>query len=130
LRATRQRAAITEALGAANGFRSAQEIFDSVRERGEKVGLTTVYRTLQALAEVGEVDVLRVDDKEAVYRRCDSVDHHHHLVCRSCARSIEVESAEVEGWAARISGRHGFTDVTHTAEVYGVCRLCSGGDAT
>ncbi len=110
-----------------DGFRSAQEIFDVIRQRGRKVGLTTVYRTLQALASIDEVDVLRVDEKEIVYRRCDSAEHHHHLICRACSKSIEVESAELEEWAARIARNNGYRDVQHTAEIYGVCPVCSAG---
>src|SRR5690606_13589869 len=82
-RATRQRAAVAAALDEVGEFRSAQELHDLLKHRGDSVGLTTVYRTLQSLVDAGEVDVLRTDDGEAMYRRC-SRGHHHHLVCRSC----------------------------------------------
>jgi Fur family ferric uptake transcriptional regulator len=124
-RATRQRAAIAQALSETDGFRSAQELYDDLRRVGERVGLTTVYRTLQALADSGELDVLRNPGGEAIYRRCGTDDHHHHLVCRGCGRSVEVASEEVERWASQIARRHGFTAVTHSAEVYGLCHLCS-----
>lgn len=124
-RSTAQRRAISEVLDAAEGFRTAQEIHSVLRRRGRGVGLTTVYRTLQALADGGEVDVLLSDDGEAMYRRCRSEDHHHHLVCRSCGRSVEVESPEVEKWARRTARRHGFRDITHTAEVFGHCTDCA-----
>ncbi len=84
-----------------------------LRERGAGVGLTTVYRTLQALADSGEVDVLRASMAEAVYRRC-STGHHHHLVCRNCGRTVEVEGPAVERWADRVAAEHGFVDVSHT----------------
>jgi Fur family transcriptional regulator, ferric uptake regulator len=84
-----------------------------------------VYRTLQALAGNGILDVLRNDEGEAIYRRCITSDHHHHLVCRSCGRSVEIASDKVESWAARTARRHGYTSVTHTVEVYGLCRECS-----
>src|SRR3954469_2992202 len=84
-RATRQRAAVAAALAEVDEFRSAQELHDLLKHRGDSVGLTTVYRTLQSLADAGEVDVLRTDDGESVYRRC-SDGHHHHLVCRSCGK--------------------------------------------
>ena len=123
-RATRQRAAVSTALDELDDFRSAQDIHDVLRHRGDPVGLSTVYRTLQALADAGEVDVLRTDDGESVYRRC-STGHHHHLVCRSCGRTVEVEGAAVERWAARTADEHGFTDVTHTLEVFGTCQGCT-----
>jgi Fur family ferric uptake transcriptional regulator len=86
-----------------------------------------VYRTLQSFADAGEVDVLRTDDGESMYRRCESRGHHHHLVCRSCGLSVEIEGPEVERWAATMADKHGFTDTTHTAELYGYCADCSRG---
>lgn len=123
-RATRQRAAISEALDGARGFRTAQELHDQLRRKGERVGLTTVYRALQAMVGDGDIDVVRSSDGEAMYRRCRSDVHHHHLVCTACGASVEVSSAALEEWARRTARRHGFTSVTHTAELYGICRTC------
>lgn len=124
-KATRQRAAVAEALGAAEGFRSAQEIYDELREGGVRIGLTTVYRTLQSLTDLGEVDALRSEDGETIYRRCSLGDHHHHLVCRSCGWSIEVASDEIERWAEASARTHGFSDVSHEVEIFGLCEECS-----
>lgn len=125
VRATRQRAAVSTALDELDDFRSAQELHAVLRSRGESVGLTTVYRALQSLADAGEVDVLRTGDGEAVYRRC-STGHHHHLVCRSCGRTVEVEGPVVERWADKVADEHGFVDVSHTVEVFGTCSQCAG----
>ena len=124
VRSTRQRAAVSALLAETDEFRSAQELHDLLRRNGEAVGLTTVYRTLQALADAGEVDVLRTDDGESVYRRC-SAGHHHHLVCRSCGRTVEVAGPTVEHWADQVAAEHGFTDVRHTLEIFGTCADCS-----
>ena len=120
-RATKQRAAIVAALGSAEGFKSAQDIHADLRRSGGSVGLTTVYRALQSLADAGEIDALRKDDGETVYRQCSSPAHHHHLVCRVCGRSVEVEGPEVERWADRVAAEHGFTGISHQVEVFGVC---------
>ena len=125
-RPTRQRAAVAAALDRSEEFRSAQDIHTLLRESGEAIGLTTVYRALQAMADAGQVDVLRTDDGEAVYRRC-STGHHHHLVCRSCGRTVEVEGPAVERWADRVARNHGFVEVSHTLEVFGTCADCAGG---
>jgi Fur family ferric uptake transcriptional regulator len=109
-------------------FRSAQEIHAMLRDRGERVGLATVYRTLQSLARSDEVDVLRSADGESVYRRCSSAEHHHHLVCRSCGRTVEVAGPAVEAWADRVAAEHGFAEVSHTLEVFGTCRSCASAD--
>jgi Fur family ferric uptake transcriptional regulator len=122
-RATKQRAAITDLLDSLDEFKSAQELHDELRQRGENIGLTTVYRTLQAMSGADQIDTLRTDTGEAVYRRC-STHHHHHLVCRGCGATVEVEGPEVEAWATETAAQHGFTDVSHTVEVFGTCQAC------
>lgn len=124
LRPTRQRIAVVEAMASFGDFRSAQEIHELLGTRGENVGLATVYRTLQRLADAGEVDMLRSEDGEAIYRRCSDT-HHHHLVCRSCGRTVEVEGPAVERWTRTIAAEHGFVDVSHTLEIFGTCPSCA-----
>src|ERR1700743_1850792 len=118
VRSTRQRAAISTLLETLDEFRSAQELHDALRRGGENIGLTSVYRTLQSMASAGMVDTLRTDTGESVYRRC-SEHHHHHLVCRSCGSTIEVGGHEVEEGGAQVAAQHGFTDVSHTIEIFG-----------
>ncbi len=124
-RPTRQRRAVAAVMESFDDFRSAQDIHDLLKRAGENVGLSTVYRTLTALADGGEVDVLRTEDGEALYRRC-SGKHHHHLVCRVCGRTVEVEGPAVERWADSVAAEHGFVDVSHTLEIFGTCRSCVG----
>ena len=104
-------------------FRSAQEIHDLLGRRGETVGLATVYRTLQRLADGGEIDRLLTEGGEAIYRAC-SATHHHHLVCRSCGRTVEVEGPAVESWTRSIAAEHGYDEVSHTLEIFGTCPAC------
>jgi len=122
-RPTRQRAAVEALLVDIDDFTSAQDLHARLRAKGQTVGLATVYRTLQAMAADGSVDMMRTGDGEAVYRRC-STGHHHHLVCRSCGRTVEVEGPAVESWADRVSAEHGFSDVHHTLEIFCTCSGC------
>ena len=126
VRQTRQRTAVRTALDVRDGFVSAQQLHEELRRQGESVGLTTVYRCLQSLADAGEVDVLVNDDGEAVYRLC-SAEHHHHLVCRECGRTVEIAGPAVEEWADAIASEHGFSEVSHTLEVFGTCGDCASG---
>jgi Fur family ferric uptake transcriptional regulator len=124
-RQSRRRDVVREAVGESDTFRSAQQIHHVLRGRGSTVGLSTVYRNLQILVDDGEVDTLRNEDGELLYRRC-SPRHHHHLVCRSCRRVEEVSGPAVESWARRAASEHGFSDVAHTVEISGLCPDCAG----
>jgi Fur family ferric uptake transcriptional regulator len=124
VRSTRQRAAIVALLDEVDGFRSAQELHDELRRRGKNIGLTTVYRNLQALAGTDVIDTVRTDTGETVYRRCAVPDHHHHLVCRQCGSAVEVSGSAAEAWATEVAAAHGFSDVSHTIELFGTCAAC------
>ncbi|MGC4814863.1 Fur family transcriptional regulator [Micromonospora sp. DT228] len=124
VRNTRQRSAVSALLGEMAGFHSAQDLHAMLRQRGERVGLTTVYRTLQGLADAGEIDVMRPPGGEHLYRRC-SEGHHHHLVCRVCGNTVEVAGPAVESWADRVAAQHGYADVSHTLEIFGTCPTCA-----
>lgn len=131
VRSTRQRSAVADVLREQSGFHSAQEYFELLRNRGQRIGLTTVYRTLQALVASGDVDMLVGADGEARYRGCgQALGHHHHLVCRQCGRTVEIAATEVEQWASSVAVAHGFTSVDHTVELVGTCRNCAGDTST
>ncbi|MBI3688202.1 MAG: transcriptional repressor [Actinobacteria bacterium] len=124
-RVTRQGAAVRAALASRTEFVSAQELHAQLRGKGVGVGLTTVYRHLQALVDSKQVDVLQTPDGQTVYRLCAREEHHHHLVCRHCGRTVEIEGREVERWTYRIAEAEGFVDVEHTVEVFGTCGECA-----
>ncbi len=125
-RVTRQRTAIGALLDGLGDFRSAQQIHTLLAERGEDIGLATVYRTLGAMATAGEVDSLRTGTGESLFRRCARPStHHHHLVCRSCGRTVEVQGPNLESLVRSIAAEHGFTDVEHTLEFFGTCQSCA-----
>ena len=126
-RATAQGASVRDALGRSGGFRSAQDVYATLRSDGLAIGLSTVYRHLQTLAESGAADVVRSADGEATYRLCDDTTaaHHHHLVCRVCGRAEQVQARAVERWASEVAAKFGYTDIDHTVEVFGRCADCA-----
>lgn len=126
VRTTRQRTAILDALTEADEFRSAQQWHETMARSGDRIGLATVYRNLQAMADAGAVDAVRDQDGEVLYRLCHSSgEHHHHLRCRTCGTAVEIEGPAVESWAAKIGAEHGFTDIDHTMELIGTCSACA-----
>lgn len=125
VRVTRQRRAVQAAMAVQADFVSTQDLHAILRERGESVSLATTYRILQSMSETGEVDVLRSEDGESIYRQCAAEHHHHHLVCRSCGATVELEAPEIERWTSQTAQRHGFTQADHTIEIVGLCAECS-----
>jgi len=123
-RTTRQRSAVLAVLDDLEQFRSAQEIHAELVRRGDSVGLSTVYRSLATLAADSDVDTLLRDDGETLYRRCRGATHHHHLVCRTCGATVEVDGPAVETWADRLATEHGYDEVSHTLEIFGRCAAC------
>lgn len=124
-RMTRQRAAVVDLLTGTEDFRSAQQLHDMLRDQGEAIGLATVYRAMQSLADQGEVDVLRADDGETLYRQCVTPTHHHHLVCRHCGATVELDAETVERWSHQMGAEYGYSDVQHTVELFGTCADCA-----
>jgi Fur family ferric uptake transcriptional regulator len=128
-RRTRQRSMIAALLGESAGFRTAQDLHQALRARGEHTGLATVYRALHALAGAGEVDVVRTARGEMLYRRCGS-GHHHHLICRRCGRAVEVTSPGLQRWITRIAAEHGYRGIEHIVEITGICPVCARATVT
>ena len=119
-RRTEQREAILDALAASEGAVTAQELHGQLHG----VGLATVYRNLQRLADSGDADTLRRDNGEVAFLICES-GHHHHLTCRVCGRVEQVRDCRLDDWASEVAAGHGFSDVEHRAELVGVCLACS-----
>lgn len=123
-RSTRQRTAVYSVLQELSSFISAKDLHHELSERHLSVGLTTVYRTLQSLADVGAVDVLHMATGESLYRSCESDAHHHHLVCTGCGRTEEIDGGPVEDWARTVANSHGYQLTGHEAEIFGLCEGC------
>jgi Fur family ferric uptake transcriptional regulator len=124
-RNTHQREAVLQAIDSTETFKSAQDVYANLRSAGIPVGLTTVYRHLQILAKDGVLDALKSPSGEVVYRHCKSSEHHHHIVCNRCGQSAEIDGPEVEKWVEQTSQVLGYTDVSHTIEIFGICARCS-----
>jgi Fur family transcriptional regulator, ferric uptake regulator len=125
VRSTRQRQAVVEVLENAGDFRSAQQLHALLRERGDTVGLSTVYRTLQSLTEAGHLDAMRAEDGETLYRHCATRRRHHHLVCRECGRTIEVPPPAIDQWSEGVAAESGFSNLTHRLDTFGTCPDCA-----
>ena len=124
-RKTRQKEHLETVLDSNRSFRSAQEIFARLRTDGVQIGLTTVYSQLKALEAQGVVEVSRSLTGEATYRKCQIDSHHHHIICRSCGVSVEFTVDAFEAAANEIAREKGFSMISHTVEISGLCQGCS-----
>ena len=122
-RNTWQKNAVKHALSEATGFVSAQQLHQVLRNHGSTIGLATVYRSLADLTNTGEADSLQSAEGEILYRAC-GIEHHHHLICRNCGQTVEIEAERVEAWADEVATQHGFSKPSHTIDIFGVCGLC------
>ncbi|WP_346844525.1 transcriptional repressor [uncultured Rothia sp.] len=124
IRNTKQRRTVQATVEGLDDFISAQDLHMLMATRGESVSLATTYRILQSLAEQGELDVLKTEEGEAIYRKCAVDHHHHHLLCRNCGAAEELEVPNLEEWAQNVGAQFGFSDIAHVIEVTGLCSDC------
>jgi Fur family ferric uptake transcriptional regulator len=125
LKPSANRLAVLEALAAEPNDATAQEIHRRLAGSGSRIGLATVYRALASMSEAGVVDRLPHEAGESCYRLCSPA-HHHHLVCESCHRVVELKGCPAGAWAKRAADEHGFAVTSHRLEVAGLCAECRG----
>jgi Fur family ferric uptake transcriptional regulator len=124
LRVTAPRLEILAELAREPSDVTAQVLWTRLRKRRRSaVGLATVYRTLALLHERGAVDALSHRGGELCYRLCGP-EHHHHLVCTTCHRVVEIEDCDLGGWVDTVAAAHGFRATAHSIELSGVCGDC------
>lgn len=123
-RTTWQKTAVLEELENTQEFVSAQELHQKITVSGKKLGLTTVYRALTEMVEQGLADSLSLSDGEMRYRIC-TPEHHHHLICRSCGKTVEFDLPGFEELALAVAKENSFTDLSHEIELFGLCKDCA-----
>ncbi len=122
-RATSQRTLLLELIREAEGHLDATELYQLARERDPRISLSTVYRTLSMLKEVGLVNELHFAEEHHHYEVKPPAEHFH-LVCLRCGKVIEFGSPLTDQLKTELTARHGF-DITSTAiDLAGYCAEC------
>lgn len=107
---------------------SAQDIHGRLRSADHKApGLTTVYRSLDALVSLGYVQAVDLGDGEKRYEVVQPGEHHHHLICESCGASQHLDECLLEGFEGTIAKEYGFVINSHVLEIFGTCASCRKG---
>lgn len=120
---TKPRKTVIEVLESTNKSLSAEDIFIRIKELGESVNLSTVYRTLELMETKSLVNKTVMGDGKARYEL--TVDgHRHHLVCTNCHKSVLIDFCPLEKLEKDISEKNNFDITGHRFEIYGLCPEC------
>ncbi len=125
LKVTRQRQAVLDAIARAQGSFTAQQLHDAVRAESASLGLTTVYRTLDILADVGAVERVHGPSNCEAFVAAGKT-HGHTVVCRVCGAAAELSDLDCSGLVADAAQKTGFRIDEHVVQLTGVCARCSG----
>jgi len=121
---TIQRRAIFEALEGRRDHPTAEQVYESVRERIPGLSRTTVYRVLETLVRVGAAR--KVDHPGAASHFDPRVDHHHHLVCVECERVVDLELTAEKRITIPAPRKRGFQVFDYSIHFTGLCPECGG----
>jgi Fur family transcriptional regulator, ferric uptake regulator len=123
-RLTLQRMIVAGALARARRTVSAQELYDSLRGEHPLLGRATVFRTLDFLVENGLAQRFEAEGHVHVYTSC-AANHHHHLVCRLCGSTTEIDDTAVNQLIDAVRGGYGFALDHDALDFYGTCATCA-----
>ncbi len=124
------RHAVVEHLGKQRCCLSAQEIFDGIRADGGRVGIASVYRAVDQLADLRLVQRVDIGDGVARYEPAHSGgDHHHHLVCDDCGKVEAFSDTALEQALERVAGTRGYDMEAHEVVLHGACSSCVQADS-
>ena len=122
---TASRRLVADLVAGRDGPFSAAELLEEARGRRDHVGRATVFRALELLSSLRVVERLVLPDGSLGYVACDPAAHHHHLVCTSCGRGVDIAEGDLGRLVDDIGRRHGFRIESHRLELFGVCAACA-----
>jgi Fur family transcriptional regulator, ferric uptake regulator len=122
---TEQRAVILQILSNRDDHLNAEEVLDIIKEKypNQKIGIATIYRTLNFLEEVNLISSISFG-KEGKKYEGNTNKHHDHIICTSCGQIVEFLDDEIEQKQEKIALENGFTITDHTMQIFGVCSDC------
>ena len=120
---TRPRRAVLDVMAESAGTLDPAEILDRAQRRHARVGLTTVYRTMELMADLGLVRRIHTDDGCRGYA-LRGAGHGHHLICRNCNQVVEFEDCDLSPIIGAVTERTGFAVQDHWLELFGLCPSC------
>ena len=123
LRMSQPRLVIYQQLSATASPLSLQEIYQGLLKKDQRIGLTSIYRCLD-LFESLRLAFKVVLGTQIKYKLCELEDHHHHIVCKTCGRVVELKFCDMPRWSKKVMKSTGYEVTDHQLSFYGVCRVC------
>ncbi|HHW49579.1 MAG TPA: transcriptional repressor [Clostridiaceae bacterium] len=120
---TKSRKAVLDIMEKADTALSAEDIFIRVKESGNSVNLSTVYRTLELMEKIGLAEKTVMSDGKARYTLSGD-GHKHHIICTSCHKTVEINSCPLGTLEKDVMKETSFDITGHKLEIYGLCPEC------
>jgi Fur family transcriptional regulator, ferric uptake regulator len=102
---------------------SPSEIYQSLLKKKKKIGLTSIYRSLELFESLGMVFKI-VNGSTVRYKLCELENHHHHIVCKACGNVVELNFCDISDWSKKVTESTGYEVVDHELNFYGFCEAC------
>ncbi len=114
---------IYQELSNASGPLSPLEIYQSLLKKKRKIGLTSIYRSLELFESLGMVFKIAYGSSVR-YKLCELENHHHHIVCKACGNVVELNFCDISDWSKKVTESTGYQVVDHQLNFYGFCKDC------
>lgn len=123
LRMSHPRLLVFEALSTSESPISPQELYRDLMKKRRKIGLTSIYRCLDLFESLGMVFKI-VNGSSVKYKFCEMESHHHHVVCKTCGKVVEIDFCNISDWSEKVTESTGYEVTDHQLNFYGFCKAC------
>jgi Fur family ferric uptake transcriptional regulator len=102
---------------------SPQELYQILLKKQKKIGLTSIYRSLDLFESMGMVFKI-INGSNVKYKLCEIEDHHHHIICKACGNVVELNFCDISDWSKKVTESTGYQVIDHQLNFYGFCKAC------
>jgi Fur family ferric uptake transcriptional regulator len=102
---------------------SRQELYRGLRKKQKKIGLTSIYRSLDLFESLGMVFKI-INGSSVKYKLCEVENHHHHIICKVCGNVVELNFCDISDWSKKVTESTGYQVIDHQLNFYGFCKAC------
>ena len=102
---------------------SPQELYQSLLKKQKRIGLTSIYRSLDLFESLGMVFKI-INSSSVRYKLCEIDDHHHHIICKACGNVVELNFCDISNWSKKVTESTGYQVIDHQLNFYGLCKIC------